>query len=58
MYRSIDGRDDILGHEKRRMPMWGLDFQKEGDESTPLSEAQVKHRISELVDYIRAMQRK
>ena len=58
VYRAIDGRDQILGHEHRRMPMWGLDFQKQGDEFTELSEAQVKARISNLVEYIRSMQRK
>ena len=58
VYRAIDGRDQILGHEKRRMPMWGLNFQKEDEEFTPLSEAEVKRRISDLVDYIRTLQRK
>jgi len=40
------------------MPMWGLNFQKEDEEFTPLSEAEVKRRISDLVDYIRTLQRK
>ena len=58
--RIIDGREDIVIHGDREMPVWGqlfkLDAEEgiggaEGDEST------VEHRIEALIDFIESLQR-
>jgi len=58
VYDSIDGRGGIPQHERFDMPFWGTTFQREGEEFTPVSEAEVKARIMSIVDYIRTIQQK
>ncbi len=55
----IDGRKRLPGHSDwdTDMPLWGLQFQEEGRQFTPGSEAKVKHKIDALVDYLRSIQR-
>ncbi len=52
----IDGRKTIPSHKRFDMPFWGVDFQQEGKEFTPESEAKAKARIAALVDYVEALQ--
>ncbi len=54
----IDGRKLIPGHNDwdTDMPLWGLQFQEEGKQFTPGSEAKVKRKIDALVSYIRSIQ--
>ena len=58
VYKSIDGRNGIPSHERFDMPFWGTTFQREGQEFTPASDAEVKARIMKIVDYIKTLQRK
>ena len=55
----IDGRKRLPGHSDwdTDMPLWGMQFQEQGREFTPGSEAKVKRRIDALVAYIRSIQR-
>ena len=39
------------------MAFWGVNFQQEGKEFTPASEARAKARIDALVAYIESIQR-
>jgi len=39
------------------MPLWGLQFQEEGTQFTPETEAKVRRKIDALVAYIRSIQR-
>jgi len=54
----VDGRKAIPSHKRFDMPFWGVNFQQEGKEFTPESEAKAKTRIDALVDYVEALQRK
>jgi mono/diheme cytochrome c family protein len=54
VYKAIDGRQEVAGHGKRRMPIWGLAFQ-EYDRDTN-QEAEVRFRILKLIDYLRSIQ--
>ncbi len=38
------------------MPFWGVNFQEEGKEFTPASEAKAKARTDAIVDYIETIQ--
>jgi mono/diheme cytochrome c family protein len=58
VYKSIDGRNVIPSHERFDMPFWGTTFQREGQEFTPASEAEVRARIMKIVDYIKSIQEK
>ncbi|HKN01387.1 MAG TPA: c-type cytochrome [Candidatus Binataceae bacterium] len=58
VYQSIDGRAGIPSHSRFDMPFWGTTFQREGEEFTPLSEAEVKARIMAIVNYIKSIQEK
>ena len=58
VYQSIDGRSGIPSHTRFDMPFWGTRLQQEGKEFTPQSEAKVKERISNVVNYIRGIQEK
>ena len=40
------------------MPFWGQALQKPGEENTPQSDAEVKARILDMVEYIRSIQKK
>ena len=54
----VDGRKVIPSHKRFDMPFWGVNFQQEGKEFTPESEAKAKARIDALVDYVESLQRK
>ena len=58
VYQSIDGRGDFPSHRRFDMPFWGTEFQQQGKEFTPQSEAQAKKRISNIVSYIKSIQEK
>lgn len=53
--RSIDGRDEVTGHGRREMPVWGLTFQDRGRDSD--QEAEVRGRVEDLLAYLRSIQR-
>ena len=52
----VDGRKSIPSHKRFDMPFWGVDFQQEGKEFTPESEARAKTRIDALVGYVETLQ--
>ena len=54
VYRAIDGREEILGHGRRQMPVWGLTFQESGRD-TP-EEDQIQERILDLIFFLRMIQ--
>jgi mono/diheme cytochrome c family protein len=54
---TIDGRKIIPSHKRFDMPFWGVNFQQQGQEFTPQSEAQARKRIDAIVDYIATLQR-
>jgi mono/diheme cytochrome c family protein len=54
---TIDGRKVIPSHKRFDMPFWGVNFQQQGQEFTPASEAQARKRIDAIVDYIATLQR-
>jgi hypothetical protein len=58
VYDTIDGGRRVPGHHdwNSPMPLWGMHFQLPGKEYSPQSEAEVRRRISALVDYIESMQ--
>jgi mono/diheme cytochrome c family protein len=58
VYKSIDGRNGIPSHDRFDMPFWGTTFQHEGQEFTPASEAEVRARIMNIVDYVKSIQQK
>jgi mono/diheme cytochrome c family protein len=53
---TIDGRKVIPSHKRFDMPFWGVNFQQQGQEFTPASEAQARKRIDAIVDYIATLQ--
>jgi mono/diheme cytochrome c family protein len=53
----VDGRKSIPSHKRFDMPFWGVNFQQEGKEFTPESEAKAKARIDALVAYVESFQR-
>jgi len=58
--KIIDGRHaKVPGHTDwdTDMPLWGLQFQEEGTQFTPETEAKVRRKIDALVAYIRSIQR-
>jgi mono/diheme cytochrome c family protein len=55
--RSIDGREEVRGHGRREMPVWGDAFQPtEGDPLDPQQAQTAEKRIDELVAYLRTLQ--
>ena len=52
--RTIDGREEVVAHGQREMPVWGLSFQVAGRDSD--QEREVETRIRELVAYLRSIQ--
>ena len=56
--KIIDGRQMIASHGIREMPVWGWQFRQEATENkVPLpAELEVKNRISNLANYIAALQ--
>jgi hypothetical protein len=55
---SIDGRRQFPSHQRLDMPFWGVNFQQQGKEYTPESEAKVKARIDAIVRYVEKLQQK
>jgi len=53
---TIDGRKMVPAHQRFDMPFWGVNFQRQGQEFTPGSEAQTRKRIEAIVDYIATLQ--
>lgn len=53
VYQVIDGRQEVKGHGRREMPIWGVVFQ-EAKDSDP--ETQVRERILNLVSFIESIQ--
>ena len=53
VFRVIDGREKIQGHGGPDMPVWGDAFRKSREIA---SEAALKDRISDLVDYLESIQ--
>jgi len=60
LYDIIDGGKRLPGHQdwNSPMPLWGMVFQLKGQEYRAESEANVKRRVSALVDYIESLQEK
>ena len=57
----IDGSKMAEGHGTRDMPIWGYAFMYRRSSHTgaggaPLTEAEVKHKIGRLVDYVKSIQ--
>jgi mono/diheme cytochrome c family protein len=52
--RAIDGREAVLGHGRRDMPIWGLSFRDPGRDSD--QEAEVQAKIRDLVAYLESIQ--
>jgi mono/diheme cytochrome c family protein len=55
VYRTIDGREEVVSHGPRAMPIWGARFlAQEG--GAPLDEHTVMGRILALVYYVESLQ--
>jgi hypothetical protein len=54
VYQAIDGRQEVRGHGKRSMPVWGLTFQEAGRPGD--QEDDVRSRILTLIDYLESIQ--
>ena len=55
VYRTIDGREEVVAHGPRAMPVWGAHFlMQEG--GAPLDEHTVLGRILALVYYVESLQ--
>jgi mono/diheme cytochrome c family protein len=54
LVRVIDGRSEIAGHDTRTMPVWGIGLREPGSDAD--QEARVRHRIRNLVSYLRTLQ--
>ena len=63
IYKVIDGREEVMGHGNRDMPIWGSWFKfvarsESGDSSDEeTSEIIVALRIQGMIEYIRTLQR-
>src|SRR5262245_54289659 len=55
VYRIIDGREEVMGHGVRGMPVWGAHFLTE-EGGAPLDETRVLGRILALVYYLESLQ--
>ena len=51
---TIDGRREVTEHGERDMPVWGLSFQREGDEEG--REEAVQAKLADLVAYLETLQ--
>ena len=56
--RIVDGREMTESHRRAAMPFWGQALQRPGQQNTPESNAEVKARILDIVEYLRAIQKK
>lgn len=54
VYQTIDGRNEVVSHGSREMPIWGLSFQDPERDSA--QEAEVRERILDLVAFLRTLQ--
>jgi hypothetical protein len=57
VYRTIDGREEVMAHGPRTMPIWGARFLSE-EGGAPLDEHTVLGRILALVYYVESLQKK
>jgi mono/diheme cytochrome c family protein len=57
VYRTIDGREEVVAHGLRAMPIWGSRFLME-EGGSPLDEHTVLGRILALVYYVESLQQK
>jgi hypothetical protein len=57
VYRTIDGREEVMAHGPRTMPVWGADFMSQAGGGT-LDENRVLGRILSLVYYLESLQDK
>lgn len=57
IYRTIDGREEVMAHGTRTMPVWGSHFLTEAG-GQPLDEQRVIGRILALVYYLESIQEK
>jgi cbb3-type cytochrome c oxidase subunit III len=55
VYRMIDGREEVMAHGTRTMPVWGAHFLSEAG-GGPLDEDRVLGRILSLVYYLESLQ--
>jgi mono/diheme cytochrome c family protein len=55
VYRMIDGREEVMAHGARTMPVWGARFLSEVG-GGPLDEELVLGRILSLVYYLESLQ--
>jgi len=53
--RTIDGREEIMAHGSRTMPVWGKIWRNEND---PQSEVETQRILTELLSYIESIQQK
>jgi mono/diheme cytochrome c family protein len=58
VYRIVDGREMTESHRRAAMPFWGKVLQTPGHQNSPESNAEVKAKILDIVEYVRAIQRK
>ena len=62
VYRIIDGRQEVIGHGSREMPVWGYDYQMEGTRKHLVDippydiEADIRLRIYALIDCLNRLQ--
>jgi mono/diheme cytochrome c family protein len=57
VYRIIDGREEVMSHGARNMPVWGAHFSSEASEG-PDTENKVLGRVLGLVYYLQSIQEK
>jgi mono/diheme cytochrome c family protein len=57
VYRMVDGREEVMAHGPRTMPVWGAQFLSQED-GRPLDEERVLGRILSLVYYLESLQDK
>jgi hypothetical protein len=57
VYRTIDGREEVMAHGSRTMPIWGAHFLIE-EGGRPLDDNLVLGRILSLVYYLESIQEK
>lgn len=56
VYRTIDGRGEVKGHETREMPIWGARFPMKAEGGSTAAQALVVGRILGLVFYLQYIQ--
>ncbi len=59
LYAIIDGRDEVRGHGRREMPIWGDVFQSPWSDDAPVEEGgeeRADRKIRELIVFLRTIQ--